>query len=233
MDDLAHYFADFARRLHEVDAVDDTMGLIVATAVEAIDGCEHASLSYTRGKQLISASSNDEIGPMLDQAQTEAQQGPCLDAIREGSVFVADDLALDERWPVYGPRAVEEAGVRSSLATPLRSGRVLIGALNLFSEELGTFTEDDEAQGALVGILVAHSAPALASALHKDDLSQALRSRDLIGQAKGVLMARSDIDEERAFEILVAASRRLNTKLVEVAQRLVDGTLHHQGGRLR
>jgi GAF domain-containing protein len=221
--DPGQYFAELARRLIAIEGVEDTMTAIVQAAVE-VTGCDHASLSYLRGKRLVSASSNDRIGPVLDAIQTETQEGPCLDAIRYGGVVVVDDLRSDVRFSTYGPKAEAATGVLSSMATELNDGRRTIGALNLFSEESGWFAGELQ-QEALVAILAAHATPALAAALYRENMEVALRSRDLIGQAKGMLMARSGIAEDDAFALLVEASQRTNVKLVDVARRLVEGTL--------
>lgn len=224
MDDhsLAGYFADLARRLLEVDGVQETMDVLVGSAVEAVDGCDHASLSHLRGRSLISAAHSDEVGVALDGIQTGSDEGPCLDAIRHGEITGTDDLRADDRWPTYGPRAVESTGVTSSYAYPLHDGRRVLGALNLFAQEPGAFSSDREGD-AVASVLAAHATSALAAALHREDMAAALANRDVIGQAKGFLMARSGVDEDTAFSILVRASQRTNTKLAEVARRLVAG----------
>ena len=53
-------------------------------------------------------------------------------------------------------------------------------------------------------------------------LRQALQSRDVIGQAKGILMERRGISADEAFDVLRRASQSLNIKLTTVAQTLVD-----------
>ena len=221
--DPGPYFAELARRLVALRTVEETMTAIVHAAVE-VSGCDHASLSYLHGKRLVSASSNDEVGEVLDALQTETQQGPCLDAIRTGEFMVVDDLQTDRRYPSYGPRAVEATGVRSSIGAPLNDGRRTIGALNLFSDQRRTFA-GEPTQEALIAILAAHAGPALAAALYRKNMEQALRNRDLIGQAKGILMARLLLTDEQAFDLLVDASQRMNVKLTEVARQIVDGTL--------
>jgi hypothetical protein len=223
--ELTQYFAELAGRLLAVESVQETMEVIVAAAVEAVDGCDHASLSYRKGGALLSAASNDDIGIMLDGIQTGAQQGPCLDAIRMGEVTVSANLEADGRWPVYGPRAVEATGIVSGMAYPLRDAKRIVGALNLFADRPGAFGGDVE-QESVISVLAAHSLPALVAALDRENLSEALQRRDVIGQAKGLLMARSNIDADRAFEMLVSASQRTNIKLAEVARRLVTGSLH-------
>ena len=153
---IATYFADMALRLLSVDTVDDTLTIIVHSALEIIDGCDHVSVSHLQGKELRSRASNDEIGPLLDAIQTETQEGPCLDAIRDGTVYASDFLGDDPRWPEYGPRAVEATKVLSSMATELNAGGRIIGALNLFSEERGAFGDRFDQQ-ATVAILAAHA----------------------------------------------------------------------------
>lgn len=222
--ELVRYFADLAGRLMAVDTVDGTMRGIVDAAVELIEGCDHASISHMRGETLVSASSNDDIGIQLDGIQTGADEGPCLDAIRIGEIFHAADLAHDDRWPTYGPRAVEASGVESSVAFPLHDGTRVVGALNLFSDEVGGL-EGNADSDAVAAILAAHATPALVAALFREDMQAALASRDVIGQAKGILMARSGIDDVAAFEMLKKASQRMQVKLAEVARRLVAGEL--------
>jgi GAF domain-containing protein len=221
---LAQYFADLSRRLLEVEGVRETMLVLVNAAVESVEGCDHASISHLQGRSLVSAASSDRIGEILDGIQTGAGEGPCLDAIRTNQVAVAEDLEHDPRWPQYGPRAVESTSVRSSLGYPLYDGRRTIGALNLFSDVTGGFRQAPDEEG-VTAILAAHSTAALASALHRETMAAALRNRDLIGQAKGMLMARSGVDEDEAFEILKRASQRTNIKVADLARRLVQGEL--------
>lgn len=225
--ELVQYFAELARRLMAEESVETTMQVIVDAAVELVEGCDHASISHMRGRSLISASSSDTIGIALDGIQTGSDEGPCLDAIRTGEVTATADLTNDERWPTYGPRAAETAGVLSSLALPLHDGTRTVGALNLFADRLDAFSDvgsDPDAE-AVASILAAHATPALLAALHRKDMQAALASRDVIGQAKGMLMARSRLDEDEAFELLKRASQRMQVKLAEVARRLVAGEL--------
>jgi GAF domain-containing protein len=222
---LLEEFAQMSRRLAAIDGVPETMAAIVEVAVGVIPGCDHVSLSHLRDKQLRSASSNDQIGPILDAIQSDTDQGPCLDAIRKGGTFVADDLGTDPRWPVYGPRAIAETSVKSSFAIQLHDGARVAGALNLFADRPASFAPEPQ-RDATIALLAAHATPALSAAVRYENALAALETRDLIGQAKGVLMARSGVDSDSAFELLVRASQRMNVKLVEVARRMIDGTLN-------
>jgi GAF domain-containing protein len=224
--ELVRYFADLAGRLMAVDTVEATMRIIVDASVDLIDDCDHASISHIKGKALVSASRSDTIGIALDGIQTGADEGPCLDAIRTGEITHTADLARDDRWSTYGPRAVDATGVQSSVAFPLLDGTRVVGALNLFSDTLGALVaEADDDSDAVASILAAHATPALVAALFREDMQAALASRDVIGQAKGILMARSGIDEDAAFAMLKSASQRMQVKLAEVARRLVAGEL--------
>ena len=162
-------------------------------------------------------------GRMRGPASTPFVRAPCI---------VAADLRSDARWPVYGPRAVESAGVLSSMGYPLDDGTQVIGALNLFSEQVDAFGADEPDREGTVAILVAHGTPALMASLLREEFGAALARRDVIGQAKGWLMARSQIGEDEAFEMLVKASQRMNVKLAEVARRLVSGEPLHPDGEI-
>lgn len=223
MDDeeLARYFGEMARKLSGVPMVADALDTLVHVAIDVL-ACDHVSISHRRGRALLSAASDDDVGLLLDAIQTDRQQGPCLDAVRLGRSVCAADIVNDGRWPEYGPRAHDLTGVSSSFAADLRGpdGRV-IGPLNLFSNVTNYF-RDDERQAARIAILAAHASAALHAALEREQLHEALASRDLIGQAKGILMAQDRIDAASAFDVLVEESQRTNVRLHEVARRVVS-----------
>ena len=92
-----------------------------------------------------------------------------------------------------------------------------LGALNLFGNDVGVFDAESERIGALVA---AHAAVAVAGSQQVSQLTLALDTRDLIGQAKGILMERYKITAQQAFLLLSRASSELNIKLRDVAERL-------------
>ena len=92
--------------------------------------------------------------------------------------------------------------------------------MTLYSRQPDAFDCEAEAVGA---VLAAHAGVALATAREREHLQEALHSRDVIGQAKGILMIREGVDEDGAFDILRRASQRMNLKLREIAQQVVDG----------
>ncbi len=219
-EDLAEAFAEVARSLRAEHSVQTTLERIVHLAADTIDGCDHACVSLVRRGEITTPAANDEVGPKVDEIQYEVSEGPCLDAIREHEVFVTDDLSREERWPHFSQRVAEATGVRSALSYRLFVEADTLGALNLYSKGTAAFSEEDQAVGS---IFAAHAAVALSAALNQQQLEEAVASRDVIGQAKGILMARQQVTADEAFEMLRRASQRLNVKLREVAKR-VAGT---------
>jgi len=102
-----------------------------------------------------------------------------------------------------------------------------LGALNLVSTEAEAFGEESER---IALLFAAHAAVAMAGARKEEDLTAAVSTRDLIGQAKGILMERHRLTADQAFALLVRASQRTNTKLTDIARNLADtGSLPRSG----
>jgi hypothetical protein len=90
-------------------------------------------------------------------------------------------------------------------------------ALNLYSRAPDVFDGDARTIAGLFGV----QAGVLLYGSHRaNHLTTALDSRDVIGQAKGILMSRHAIDEDQAFRMLVSSSQETNIKLVEVSRWL-------------
>lgn len=223
-DDLESVLATAARNMQasKSGGERETLDLIVSGALETVPGAAHAGVLLLRNDSTIVAStpSSTPIGE-LDQLQTEYRQGPCVTALwDEHTVVVADMSAESERWPLFAPRAVEY-GVGSMLSFQLFARGNTLGALNLYAREPNSFGEEARNLG---GLFASHAAIALGEAQHVAQLHQALASRDLIGQAKGILMERFQVDPARAFGLLVESSQQTNMKVVEVARWLTRET---------
>jgi AmiR/NasT family two-component response regulator len=223
--DLAEAFSAIARRLFDADTVEGTLKQIVNLAVETIDGCDYAGVSLVLGLSITTPVFSDEIVAAADAVQYETDEGPCLDALRLQATFEAGDLAHDARWPRFGPR-VAEMGVAGLLSYHLFAHERTLGALNLYSRTARAFDDTAHRTGA---IFAAHAAIALSAAqTHEGALEEsagmksALESRDIIGQAKGILMERESITAGEAFDVLRRASQHINVKLREVARRVTE-----------
>lgn len=212
-------FADLARTLLAQGDVENTLQRIVELAVETLEGCDYAGISILKGTKGFTPAASDDVARAVDAVQYETGEGPCLDAIREHEVFQTDDLARETRWPRFASRAHRETGVTSMLCFRLFVAGDTLGALNLYSKAPASFDERSRTVGV---VFAAHAAMALSTAIHEAQMEEALQSRDLIGQAKGILMAREGINASEAFDMLRRASQRLNLKLRDVAGSVVD-----------
>ena len=212
-------FAEVARLLLAEQGVEATLNRIGQLAVQTVEGCDHAGISLIEGRKVTTVGSSDQVPVLVDAIQYEVDDGPCLDAIRCHEVFLVGHLGQDERWPAFSQRAAQETGVQSMLALRLFVEKDTMGALNLYSKSADAFDQDSQATAT---IFAAHAAVALRAALREEQFREALASRDVIGQAKGLLMAREGITADEAFETLRRGSQRLNIKLREVAERVAS-----------
>lgn len=159
----------------------------------------------------------------LDELQSATDEGPCLDAIREGGTRYAVDLEEDPRWPSFGAAAAE-LGIRSAVAFRLSDHPV--SALNLYARYPAAFGATDRAKGlifaTLAGLALDAAEERADDVLRVANLHEALRTRELIGQAQGILIERERITGEQAFDVLRRASQHLNIKIRDVARTLVE-----------
>jgi GAF domain-containing protein len=210
-------------RRRSIRDLEQTLEQIVASAVATVPGVDAGSISMTEHDRIATrCPTTDTIGK-LDEKQSELHEGPCITAIDDppaSGVVVAEDLAGadGERWPRFAPYAVE-AGYRALLSTQLSMNGGVRAALNLYSATPDAFDEDARTLAGLFGIQAAVLLYGVDTATH---LQRAVDSRDLIGQAKGVLRERFGVDDEGAFQMLVKSSQDTNMKLTAVARWLLD-----------
>lgn len=216
--DLAFRLSDLARTLHRQDSPQETLYEIVRAAVDTVPGADHAGISLVHARREVrTAAATDEVVMNVDRTQYQVGRGPCLDALYEHRSVNVPDTANEPRWGEFIQRA-RDYGVASLLSFQLFVAEDNLGALNLYSSRPAAF--DDESEH--VGLLFAsHAAVALANALELRNLTLAVQTRDLIGQAKGILMERYKLTGEQAFALLVRASQQTNTKLRDLAEQLV------------
>lgn len=209
-----------SRRLSEVltpGDLDQTLERVTAVAVEVLPDVQFASITvhYADGRLDTRGPTDDSI-LKLDAAQYEFREGPCYDAATDTIHVTSPHLGDDPRFPNYGPVAVS-AGINAQAAVRLFDAPTSNGALNLYAERPGAL-----ADLGMLGQLFAHqSAVALAYAHEIDQLREALSTRQVIGQAVGLVMERFDLDDARAFGFLTRISQDNNIKLRVVAERLL------------
>ncbi len=227
LDRLAATLGELARSLHEEVGVEDTLSGIAFAAVGTVPGAQEAALSVVEGRRGVrTRAGTSDLVYQVDQVQYDTGEGPCLSALYEQRTVRLSDMAAESRWPRFTARAAV-LGVGSMLSFQLYVEQDNLGALNLYSRDADAFTDESEH----VGLLFAtHAALAMADAQNLQPLYRALEVRDLIGQAKGILMERHKVTGDQAFRLLVRASQHTNSKLAEIASYLVEtGELADRG----
>ena len=198
---------------------DDLVSRIVGEAVRLVPPARHAGVIVTDpDKNLRTVFASDVVPRQLDALQMQMGTGPCLTAARKQIVVRMHHIAGDTRWPDFRTAAME-CEVGSMLCVPLYIDDQLLGTLSFYGDQPDAFREGAEPIARLLATL---SAVALADSFQRSRIERALRNRDLIGQAKGILMTRHGVPADAAFELLRAHSQRTNSKLVAVAERVVE-----------
>ncbi len=156
-------------------------------------------------------------------AQNDTGQGPCLDPLRDNKQVATGDLALDPRWPSFSARVIA-LGVRVMICTPLEAAGRRLGVLSLMSRTTDYLHDQDSA--VMAAVFAADAAIALTGERRVQDVNAALTHRDVIGQAKGILMERFKVTPDVAFAMLVRTSTVTNIKLRQVCDQLCQtGTM--------
>lgn len=217
---IAAALGNLAVRLHGQNDPDATLRTIVASATTIVPCISWAGASFVRGTTVTPSAATDGVASALDHIQSELAEGPVFDVLALGRTLVVPDLKADLRWPRFATAAIER-GVRCVVSFRLFIERDVLGVLTLYGAEPGSFDEDAIINGEL---LAQHAAVAIAGARAEQQMQRAIASRDIIGQAKGIIMERFHVDAVHAFELLVQLSQESNVKLIRVAQQVIDTT---------
>lgn len=215
---LARMFADIARELLAQETVGETLSRIIELAVSTVPGCEHAGVLVLRAGQVETQVATSDLVRTSDQLQLELGEGPCIDALRENHTYRVDDMARETRWPRYGPKA-RQLGIGAMLGYQLFTARETLGALDLYAGNTHVFDDHAEEMG---GLFASHAAVALAGAQYGAQMSEAVSTRQIIGEAIGILMERYRLTQDAAFDVLRRASQQRNVKLREVARHVAE-----------
>lgn len=220
---LSNVLADVARSLEQThDDLDATLNGI-CDAARLIPGAEDAGITLILNANRFG--SRGQTGPIpdqIDRLQEKIKQGPCVDAARKVEMVRVDDMRTERRWPKFSPAAAD-AGVRSMLSFQLWVEDSHLGALNMYSTATNAFDESSEE---IAGPLAAHASVALAGARREEQLREAVDSRDLIGQAKGMLMQHYSINADQAFDLMTKLSQERNVKLRQLAETITKRGLN-------
>lgn len=210
----------------------DVLGLLqtlVETCRDLLDVDSAGILLLSASDDLEVVASTSESNRLIEVMQLDANAGPCMECFRTRSVVSVPDVDVDSaRWPAFCATALEQ-GIHSVYAIPLRLRDNTIGTLNLMRNERGEPNQHDVqaaqalADVATIGILQERSVRDASTV--RDQLQNALSSRVIIEQAKGVVSETSNLTTEEAFQAIRRYARSHETALSVVAQQLVDGNL--------
>jgi len=189
-------------------ALDGALGCIPAATCAGVAVSDHGRFTCEVH--------TEDVARHLHRVQFAVRCGPCFDAVQQPEPVLAEDLIHEQRWPEFTACAVER-GMRALLSVHLFIDANVRGAVSFYAGEPGRFSADDEGVALL---LAAQTSTALAALRARGNFEVALSSRDVIGQAKGILMERFKINEQEAFQILVAVSQRRHIKLRDIAEQL-------------
>ena len=222
--DLESSLGDLGALLVDRQPLQDTLRRVAEYTVSAIPGADGTGVTLLENRGPANVVASADFVQSLDTVQYALREGPCVAALASGRTHVIRSVHTDQRWPRFTARAAEH-GVLAVLSLPLQVRGATRGALNVYSRVEGSFDAPAVRIGELFAVpaaVTAATAQVLADSQRlADNLGEALRSRAVIDQAKGILMALHGCDADRAFELLREASQTSHRKLRDVAQEIV------------
>ncbi|EMD26058.1 GAF and ANTAR domain-containing protein [Amycolatopsis azurea] len=235
LDEVNAALAALTETLETESGDEELLDAVCAQAVRAIPDADLASVTAIHTGRPRTAASTDDRTEEIDRAQYALGDGPCLEAARSGEIVRLSMPAADQAWPDFAATA-RKLGVGSYLAAPLHIDETLSGALNLFGFGDHGFRDSDSELLKLYTTVVSSSLRA--ARRYRDtrrlvvQLEEAMRTRGVIEQAKGILMAVHKVSADDAFRLLVTESQHSNTKLHEVASHFVHSVVSGHENRL-
>lgn len=232
--ELTAVLAQLGAVVLSVETIGTTIELVTTLAAKTIPETTGAGVTLIDGRGKRTTAASDPMVEQADTLQYQLDSGPCLTAWRDQTSIRIDDTGSETRWPQW-IAAIADTNVRAVLSVPLRTGGVSIGAIKVYSAQPNTY--DSRAEQLLelfaqqAAILLTNTQTLSDARRLSADLSAALNNRDIIGQAKGVLIAQGAADERAAFSMLAAASQRSNVKVHDVARQVVASASARQPRR--
>ena len=200
---------------------DTVIAELAEHAAVEIPGAQYAGVTVTRnGKHIDTPATTHKWPLLLDEIQQRHGEGPCLTAAwEEKTIHVADFDRPTNGSRLYARDALAETPIRSVMAFQLWIAGETMGALNVYAETTNAFGAETREIGL---VFAAHSSVAWNAARRDEQFKKALSSRDVIGQAKGMLMERYGVNAIQAFDLLRKLSQDSNTPLIQIAADLVE-----------
>jgi GAF domain-containing protein len=224
-EDLAESLVGLAGLSSARLSLEDLLIQVATLAVQAIPGADGAGLTLLEAGRADTIVKSEPFVTVIDDIQYGIGEGPCISAAQTGQTTRSDSLGGDPRWPRFGPRA-GRLGVHSALSLPLLIQDQIVGVMNVYAHPKGVFDERAEKVGELFAVpaaIAVQNAQVLAQTQRlAANLEKALTNRAVIDQAIGILISRSGVSGDEAFNRLRAMSQTEHRKLSAVAAGIVD-----------
>jgi anti-anti-sigma factor len=215
------------------DVVDGALRLVVELAGTSVNGADGVSISLLRHGVLVTVAASDQTIMEMDTDQYATGEGPCIDASVQGSWFHAESLDNETRWPSFTPRA-RALGIKSILSSPLRALGEPVGALNIYSRTASTFDVNAQETAAVfarkASVILSDARAGVTDTQTGLRFQEALRTRETIAMAKGIVMERERVSEEDAFSTLLRLSLMDGVPLLTQADKTVLSAKHPELG---
>lgn len=216
---------DMTSLLLTTDTLEEFLQALADSALALSPSADGSGITLERRGRPLTVVSAGTRSLALDEAQYGQDDGPCLDSLRSGKEVDVADMLDEDRWGTY-PAYAAACGTRSSLSLPIAAHTDSAGALNVyFAEPMGYANADRTGLRALAAQATGGIALAQRVADAQEyaaDLETAMRSRSVIDQAIGVIMAQQRCGADEAFSILRKASQHRNIKLRDLCAQLVN-----------
>jgi anti-anti-sigma factor len=210
------------------DVVDGALHLIVDLAHTSIGAADGVSVSLMRHGALSTVAASDQTIMAMDANQYATGEGPCVDASVEGHWFHAESLDTEVRWPSFTPRA-RSLGIKAILSSPLKARDEPVGALNIYSRTAETFEVGDQKAAAVfaerASVILSDARAGVSDTQMAIRFQEALRSREMVSLAKGIIMERDGVDAEEAFNSLLHLSLADGVPLLQRATTMIRSAL--------
>lgn len=207
------------------ETLDSLMGHIGRLGVQALQGWDAAATSLAEKDKITTFGATDERVNPVDQAQYDGMKGPCVDAIQTGEVQYFDGTDVQPRWRQFAEAAADHS-VYSVVSFPLKLDSEVLGAINFYSKERDALRTGQREEGWIfatqASVILSNVKEFEARGSQLEQLEEGLKTRTMIGQATGLLMAQEGLTSDEAFQKLVKVSQTSNVKLRDIAQRYVE-----------
>jgi GAF domain-containing protein len=224
-DELVSVIREFTGTIINPYDLDELLHRLMGHAVELVEAAGAGVMLAGETGRLEFVAASQERVVEAEQRQSRLGTGACFEAFSTNRIVTAEDLEADDRWPDYAGH-VAQLGLRSVLGVPMNAFGQTIGVINIYRERAGTWADEDIVGAEIITAMgagyVLNANQLRAQHTLSEQLREAIASRDVIGQAKGILMARANVDADTAFDLLRRRSQEHNEKLRSLAQRVVD-----------